>query len=104
MLEVGIGVFFSVWMITTYLIFNKLSRPDTRGRTRLRTLITPTPLDALTAPRTSMTKSFLTTTELSEHHAPSMNPSIDGKDRQPIQRFQLYPTAENRKGLFEDCR
>ncbi len=84
MIELGIGIFFAASFVTSYLFIARLSKPDRNGRAMWRSLITPTPLDAVKAIGAKSTGDFLTTPELSEHHSQMKTEKIHGESGKRI--------------------
>jgi hypothetical protein len=71
MAEVGIGVLFAVWFIAIYLLVSRFRK---RGE-GWRGPVTLNPLDTAKALEAPGRKRFLTTREMSEHHAPKAGSS-----------------------------
>ncbi len=86
MFEAGIGIVCAASFVASYLFIARLCQPDRNGRAVWRSLITPTPLDAVTTIGAKSSGDFLTTAELSEHHSQLK----DGKTRPEKLRTKTY--------------
>jgi hypothetical protein len=65
MAELGIGVLFAVWFIVVYLLVSRFRKKGENWRGP----VTLNPLDTAKALEAQQQKRFLTTREMSEHHA-----------------------------------
>jgi hypothetical protein len=80
MSEIGIGLLFAFWFVLGYLLVSRLFGSDKRGQLRWRDLLRPS-CDATKALGGKRPHLFLTTSEMSEHHAQPTGKSSSGKDR-----------------------
>jgi hypothetical protein len=79
MSEIGIGLLFAFWFVLGYLLVSRVIGRNERGQIRWRDLLRPSS-DAATALGTKRPHLFLTTSEMSEHHAQPTGKSSAGKD------------------------
>ena len=80
MSEIGIGLLFAFWFVLGYLLVSRLIGRNECGQIRWRDLLRPSS-DAAKALADKRPHLFLTTSEMSEHHAQPTGKSSSGKDR-----------------------
>ncbi len=80
MTEIGIGLMFAFWFVLAYLLISRLFGSDKCGQICWRDILRPS-ADASRSLADKRPHLFLTTPEMSEHHAQAASKSSSGKER-----------------------
>ncbi|HEX8144215.1 MAG TPA: hypothetical protein VF553_16560 [Pyrinomonadaceae bacterium] len=80
MTEIGIGLLFAFWFVLAYLLISKLFGANELGQTRWREILRSSS-DTGRSLGTKKPQLFLSSSEMSEHHARSKSGPSSARDR-----------------------